>query len=64
MSFSRDAECGMPADWVGIMVIVAFPNVAILMEGKMTGEEEYPWADLTALTDPVTVEVQGVISPR
>lgn len=53
----------MPADWVGVVVIVALPNVALLVEDKMTGEEEHAWPDLTALTNPVTVETQGVISP-
>lgn len=64
MSFSIDAECGMPADWVGVVVIVALPNVALLVEYKMTGEEEHPWAHLAALTDPVTIEMRGVISLR
>lgn len=54
----------MPADWIGVVVIVALPNVALLMEDKMTSEEEHPWADLTALTDPVTIEVQWVVNPR
>lgn len=45
------------------MVIVALPNVALFVEDKMTGEEEHAWADLTAFTNPVTVEMQRVINP-
>ena len=51
-----DAEGGVLADGVGVVVVVALPGVVVGVEDEVAGEEEHLGAHLTALAHPLTVQ--------
>lgn len=58
------AEGGQPADRVSIVIVVALPGAAVLVEYKVAGEEKDPRADLTALAHPVALDPHWGVSQR
>ena len=58
-----DAEGGVFANGVRVVVVVAFPSVVVVMEDKVAGEEQDLWPDLTALAHPLAVQTHRHVCP-
>lgn len=59
---SIDGECGVLADGVRVVVVMAFPGIVVVVEDEVAGEEEDLGAHLTALAHPFPVEANGQVS--
>lgn len=52
------------ADRVRVVVVVALPGVVVVVEDKVSGEEEHLGADLAALAHPLAVQAHRQVGPR
>lgn len=59
-----DGEGGVLADGVRVVVVVALPGVVVVVEDKVSGEEEHLGADLAALAHPLAVQAHRQVGPR
>lgn len=59
-----DCEGWVFADGVRVVVVVALPGVVVVMEDKVSGEEEHLGADLAALAHPLAVQAHRQVGPR
>lgn len=60
-SLGIDGECGVLADGVGVVVVVALPGVVVVVEDEVPSEEEHLRPHLTALAHPLSVQPDGQV---
>lgn len=54
-----DGEGGLPAERVGVVIVVPFPGVVAAVECEEAGEEEHGRPDLAVGADPAAAELHG-----
>lgn len=59
-----DGEGGVLADGVRVVVVVALPGVVVVVEDKVSGEEEHLGPDLAALAHPLAIKAHRQVGPR
>lgn len=63
-SASVDGKGWVFADGVRVVVVVALPGVVVVVEDKVSGEEEHLGTDLAALAHPLAVQAHRQVSSR
>lgn len=52
-----DGERGLPAERVGVVIVMPFPGVVVAVECEVPGEEEHGRPDLAVGADPAAAEL-------